>query len=68
MGMDSKYLREGRVRYQMCTDFSSILMEMFKVAGHIAIVVVDPARLVSALCSSLDNYSDLSSKLRYYLQ
>lgn len=26
--------------------------------------LVDPARLVSALCSSLDHYSDLSSKLR----
>lgn len=27
--------------------------------------LIDPVRLVSALCSSLDNYSDLSSKLRY---
>lgn len=32
-GNDSTYLREERVRYQMCADFSSTLMEMLKVAG-----------------------------------
>lgn len=48
--------------------FLSILMEMLKVAGLINCCLIDPVRLVSALCSSLDNYSDLSSKLRHYLQ
>lgn len=59
----------GRVRYQMCTDFFFHFDGDFKSCRtYINCCLVDPARLVSALCSSLDNYSDLSSKLRYYLQ
>lgn len=54
----------------MCTDvfFSFHFDGDIESCRTYIVVLIDPVRLVSALCSSLDNYIDLSSKFRYYLQ